>query len=327
MTIKELDNIKIFFILGRPRSGTTLLRTLLDAHTNVSIPYEGQVIIDLFLKYGKIKQWSNDLLIKFYNDAISVKKVEDWDFNDGLKEQILSLGENANFGRLIKLVYVNFTSLFKKEKTIIIGDKNPYYSIRKSYLKIIKDIFPDAKIIHLVRDYRAHYLSMKKMDFENNLPGMVAYRWKYSYKIINEKFSKFDNYLLLKHEDITANPQAYLQKICSFLDIDYQDNMLEFYKVKDIALEKYGEEKLLIHSSLLNPISDKFNDRWKNELSKKEIQYLENAIGNLSEESGYKRIFEKGNKTLIIFHLYNKLYFLYVSLLDYFVTLVYRKLK
>ncbi len=57
--------IPIFFVVGRPRSGTTLLRTLFDAHPNVLVPPECQFIINLYPKYGKVTNWSKKNLESF----------------------------------------------------------------------------------------------------------------------------------------------------------------------------------------------------------------------------------------------------------------------
>jgi len=319
MQAKELDEIKIFFILGRPRSGTTLLRTLFDAHSNVSIPFEGRIIINLYYKYGKQKKWNERKLLQFYNDLLLDDKINTWEFNDKLKNDILDLGENANYERLIKLIYLNFNSFFKKEKIILIGDKNPFYSYRKPYFKIIKKSFPSAKIIHLVRDYKAHYLSMSKINFENNKPSIVADFWKYSYKIVNDEFSKSDNYYYLKHEDLISNPVEELKQLCSFLDIDFKNEMLEYYKIKDLVLEKYGDEILKIHSSLLNPITDKFNDKWKTELNENTIKVLDSVVGNYAELAGYKRIFvsKQSLANNLYMSIYRNLYLFYANIIDY----------
>ncbi len=319
MNIKELDKINVFFILGRPRSGTTLLRTLFDAHSNVSIPFEGRIIADLYFKYGKEKKWNEKRLINFYNDILKIRKVDSWEFTPDLKSEILKLGKNARFERLIKVVYLNVNSFFNKDKIIIIGDKNPYYSIIKSYYNIFMTAFPNAKIIHLVRDYRAHYNSMSKIDFENTQMGNVAWRWVYSYNIIKAAFGNSLNYYLLKHEDLTKNPEYELKQLCGFLNIEYQPSMLEFYKIKDAVLKKYGEEILKVHSSLLNPVSDRFNDKWKTELSNKQIKFLDEFVGSKAEEIGYKRVYQtKGHLfSKVFFKFYNSLFFIYAIFIDY----------
>ena len=318
MELNEIDNINMFFILGRPRSGTTLLRTLFDAHSNVSIPLEGRVIADLFFKYGNEKKWDSQKLESFYNDIFKVRKVDAWEFNENLKSDILNLGDNATFERLIKVIYLNVDSLFNKDKILIIGDKNPFYSIRKSYYKIFKTAFPNAKIIHLVRDYRAHYNSMAKMDFENTQMGNIAWRWVYSYNIIKSAFANSPNYYFLKHEDLTKNPEQELIKLCQFLNVEYQPLMLEFYKIKDVVLEKYGEEILKVHSSLLNPVTDSFNDKWKAALTDKQVKFLDRIVGYDAEIVGYKQVYKEQGEMLIKFFykLYNNVYLIYAWFLD-----------
>ena len=319
MNLSELDNIKVFFILGRPRSGTTLLRTLLDAHSNINIPFEGRIISDLYYKYASVKIWNEKILLNFYNDIFKLNKIEIWDFNPKLKSNILELGKNATFERLVKLVYVNVDSLFVKNEILIIGDKNPHYSIRKSYLNIIKKVFPNAKIIHIVRDYRAQYYSMSKMDFENTQIGNIPYRWLYSYKIVKSTFGNSNNYFFLKHEYLTKNPKLVLMQVCEFLGVEFKPDMLEFYKFKEKVLAKYGNEVLKIHSSLLNPVTDKFNDKWKAVLTDKQVNCLDKYIGTGADEIGYKRVYNEEGKFLmkIYFKLFNYTYFAFANLLDY----------
>jgi hypothetical protein len=218
---------------------------------------------------------------------------------------------------------LNVNSLFRKDKVILIGDKNPYYSICKSYYKIIKSTFPDVKIIHLVRDYRAHYNSMSKIDFENVNIGNVAWRWVYSYDIIKTAFGNSQNYILLKHEDLTKNPEKELKQLCKFLNIEYQSSMLEFYKIKDVVLEKYGEDILKIHSSLFNPVTDKFNDKWKLKLTEKQIRFLDRFVGNKADDVGYERVFEEYGEVAdrMFWLIYNMLYFIYIRILLFFKVL------
>lgn len=326
MTIKELDNIKIFFIIGRPRSGTTLLRTLFDAHKNVNIPYEGRVITDLFFKYHKTKNWIEPKLLSFYNDLLKTDKVQYWELNNKLKQDILNLSENATFERLIKVVYLNFVSLFPKDEILLIGDKNPFYSIRKSYLKILKNQFPNAKFIHLTRDYRAQYLSMINMDFENPHPGVSAFRWKYSFKITSNIFQNSKNYLKIKHEELTKNPKVELNKLCTFLNIEYYPELLEFYKIKDKAIEKHGEGVLKVHYSLFNPISDEFSYKWQTKLDANKIKYLDMSVGKIANEAGYERLYEQEFTKLktSIFKFHTFLFLFYAHILDY-VPLNYKR--
>ena len=74
--IKNIESLPLFFIIGRPRSGTTLLKTLFDAHPNVNIPIECPVFMALHNRYGETKYWSKNTLSLFYNDLLKLKRFD-----------------------------------------------------------------------------------------------------------------------------------------------------------------------------------------------------------------------------------------------------------
>jgi len=129
--IKKIKQTPFFFILGRPRSGTTLLMTLLDASPATIIPVECPVIKNLYPKYGKKKFWTEKDLLEFYTDLTSQTFYNHYKFTDlnydfdSIREDLLFLPGKNTFGELIKVVYSNYKSVFPKEEIRSIGDKNP----------------------------------------------------------------------------------------------------------------------------------------------------------------------------------------------------------
>ena len=298
MEISTLDNIPIFFIIGRPRSGTTMLRTILDAHPNVSIPLEGKVIVFLHFKYGKIENWNNSKLLEFYHDIFTQAKIDYWIINKKqLKEDILKLGPNATFTRLIKLLYLNYVSFFDKREIILIGDKNPGYSYNISELRVMLKLFPNAKIIHLTRDYRDHYLSMSKIDFEGNHLSLVCYRWKYSFNQVRKiMVTNMNNYYFIRYEDLVLNPKSEVVNICNFLNIPYDEDMVHYYRIKDKVLAIHTQEEVdRYHSKLFHPISSDFIYGWKRKLSKRQIELADSVVGKTGLSAGYERVIKKKN--------------------------------
>jgi len=91
-------NLPFFFIIGRPRSGTTLLRTLFDAHPNVTIPLECPLIKHLSDKYQHIRLWDAPLLNMLYQDVLKQQKFDTWFINkDDLKESLLKHAGHYSF--------------------------------------------------------------------------------------------------------------------------------------------------------------------------------------------------------------------------------------
>jgi hypothetical protein len=288
----EIDSIKVFFIIGRPRSGTTMLRTLFDALPEVSIPLESKVMILLYLKYGKIQKWNRDLISKFHAEAMAETKLQAWQINkENTLNDMLQLDSSATFSRLIKILYLNYLSFYDKETILYIGDKNPEYSYVLYYLKILLSVFPEAKVIHLTRDYRDHYLSMSRVDFEGNHLSLVSYRWKYSFLGIKKIMkSRPDNYYFIRYEDLVQEPGLYLKKMCDFLGIRYHESALRFYEKKDEVLKVYSYEDVMrYHSNLFSPISADFIDKWKTRMSDVDIARADFITGKAGIEAGYIR--------------------------------------
>ena len=296
MEISALDNIPVFFIIGRPRSGTTMLRTIFDAHSKVSIPLESKVIVFLYHKYKKVVNWNEQKLKEFYDDIFKQPKIDTWIINEKkLELDILKLGENASFSRLIKLLYLNYISFFDKKEIALLGDKNPGYSYFIDEFKILIKLFPEAKIIHLTRDYRDHYLSMTKMDFEGNHLSLVCYRWKYSFLQI-QKLMKNDTsrYYFIRYEDLVENPKKEVESICYFLNIKYEENMIHYYTIKEKVLAVYSEEEVMkYHSSLFKKITSNYVFAWKKKLNKKQIELADSIVGKAGTEAGYERVLKR----------------------------------
>ncbi len=327
----EIDNIKVFFIIGRPRSGTTMLRTLFDALPEISIPLESKVMILLYLKYGKVQKWNRNLILKFHAEAMNETKLQAWQINrEKTLNDMLRLDSSATFSRLIKILYLNYLSFYDKETILYIGDKNPGYSYVLYYLKILLSIFPEAKVIHLTRDYRDHYLSMSRVDFEGNHLSLVCYRWKYSFEGIRRIMKRrHDNYYFIRYEDLVQEPGLHLSNLCNFLNISYHESALRFYEKKEEVLKVYNYEDVMrYHSNLFSPISAEHINKWATRMSEQEIARADYITGKAGFAAGYIR----GDRSYLYFNnkfwlikqwlyvlpdrVYSRIWLVYKRLLD-----------
>ena len=285
-------NIPFFFIIGRARSGTTLLRTMFDAHPNVIIPLESPIIMHLYRKYGKVKRWDSETLNSFYEDTLKVKDFCKWEIdNESLRNSILDQPEDITYKELINLIYLSTVSFFPKSEIQLIGDKNPVYSIS---IKSIILRYPEAKYIHLQRDYRAHILSMLNAGLYAKDVIALAYRWKYSAKIISKIKNKFpEKFYSVRYEDLVNDPERYLKEMCDFLGIVFYPDMINYHTKLD---EVYSEIKDKIedhHKRVFQPIDVSRIDSWKQELQKDQILFADAVVGKWAEKEGYERIHKK----------------------------------
>lgn len=290
---------QIFFILGRPRSGTTLLRTLLDAHPEIKVPPEYPVLLNLYKEFGKEKNFSPELKKRFFEAFKERLASPNWQYSyleideTSLLKDLESLPESSSFGDVFKLFYLHYTSIFPHKQAIMaIGDKNPIFA---TFGWRLRQIFPDARIIFIVRDYRDNFLSVRKFSFEAPVVALQAYRWKYVVrKAWSFKLQYPNQTLIIRYEDLVDHPEKVLRLVLAFLGLVWDSQMLDYYKYAEVVKEKYDKELLeLFHKNLGNPVNKSAIGQWKTHLSEREIQMADFVIGEWAAQMGYERVFNK----------------------------------
>jgi hypothetical protein len=335
----EISKTGIFFITGRPRSGTTLLWALFDAHPNIIIPYECTFIVDFYPKYGHCKNWDKKILESFFNDLIKQPLLSFWNLDKlAFREKILSLPPGINYSYICKYVYLQFESLMPKENVMFIGDKNPIHTI---HMKRLSGIFPEAKFIHITRDFKDQIASMLNVNFEKPVLSSLAYRWKYFNKTALSFAAKNpDKVFFIKYEDLVQNPKKIMKDTFRFLDIPYSMQIFEFYKIRDHFIKTYTKENVeKYHKELFQPINPSRIGIWKKTLTRKNIKKIEAVIDKHAAIFGYDRMFPKtgfGDKLISIpgkifgmsyYFIYRTIYWLPVSVKRKMILSMDRSLK
>lgn len=290
----DLKNIPFFFVIGRPRSGTTLLRTLLDAHPNIVIPFESPLILKLANKYSKIRIWNRELLNNLFDDLRVLKKFNTWLIDEELlKNNLLKINHELDYQTIIKFIYSHFNPIFVKEEIKIFGDKNPHYA---SSINKIFSLFPDAKYLHITRDYRDNILSNLKFEFGTSRKSLLAYRWKESIIKMNKLKEKYPNqFFTLRYEDLVEDPAQIMKSVCDILGVEYQPDILRFHEKKDEVLATFPlhslERMLKFQSNLFRPINKSAVGKWKTDLEDRDVMIADMVVGDIAEKSGYERRF------------------------------------
>jgi hypothetical protein len=262
-----------FFIIGSGRSGNTLLRGILVSHPKISIPPESYVLKTVIWKF-------QTYTFLPWNDIIKI---------------VIGEFESSNdfFAWDIKMypVYENLKKLRRKERTLakiideiychygrnkfpdfeIWGDKTP---INTLHLDSIYPIFKNANYIHLIRDGRDVVSSLLKMGRFKTVEE-AALRWKKSIKYAR-RFGKqkMKNYIEIRYEDLVSNPKFEVEKICNFLNINFDENMLnhkERAELKDVKTHKH-------YSNVKKPINTRSIGKYKRNLSELQKNKVEKII-------------------------------------------------
>ena len=292
LNIEEIEKIPFVFIVGRGRSGTTLLQNILDANKNVLMPVESRLIIYLKQKYFTKTKWTRADVLAFIDDIYLDKKFRKyWNIKkELLQERFLAIPlSKINFNLLCKLIYLSYESPYEKGEILLLGDKNPTYSI---FVDELLAVFPEAKFIHLIRDYRDNILSNVNVIKTESIP-IASHGWvAYNQEIEKVKKNHPTIFLTIKYEDLVISPDESARKICNFLSLEYHPEMLHFNKVieKKIESESFNSTKEMadFHPNLTKPINTNHIKKWETAFTKKEVELIEFIAGDYGKKYGYE---------------------------------------
>ena len=311
-----IQEIPIFFIVGRERSGTTLLQLLLDNHPNVVIPTESPFVRHLYNKHHTRRAWNDEEILSFYNDLLEEPYLSLWNIDrKKLKNDLLSLGADASFSSLCRTVYFQSLSAKDKSEVRLIGDKNPQYSL---FIPQLLKVFPNARFIHITRDPRDQVMSMMKVNFEKKIISSLAYRWKFFNRTIEEQRKKNPGqFYTVKYEDLVSDPENQIKAITDFLGIPYTEAMLN----TSGRAEFYLNSKALVkehHESLVKPIDAGMIYGWKKRMNEKNVEMIDAVTGPYAEGLGYERKYKSASLGVrcrsLPGLLYGRLYFSFLAI-------------
>ena len=266
--MQEISAKAPFFIIGHPRSGTTLLQILLDAHPNIVIPPESHIFVrfaEIFDSYGDLSEVSN--LELFVQDILNDERIKLWGLNISVVDFCRQLKTFSIKGVLSLL----FELYAQREGKTRWGDKTPQHAL---YLQEIKRVFPEGKFIHLVRDGRDVAESLKRVIIGKKSISGIAHRWK-KYILFFQEFKltlQPDDFIEVYYEDLVQNTEYELSKILEFLGENPQD-LVKF--IPDTGRKQEYLKSKTVHSSLNEAISSKKVGIFQKKMRKRDIEIFE----------------------------------------------------
>lgn len=283
----------IVFVVGMPRSGTKLLRGILNNHKDIAIlPNETHffpVLRRRLQSYGDITEWDEFArLYREFQDATFFRRMADQG------QQIKPEGWFQNLkGREFRHIVGAFFECYRQMTgCVLVGDKSPSYITQ---LPLIAEISPGAKVIHIIRDPRDYYVSMRRA-WGKNLARAVQ-RWKDGIRKCRSDAEHFGlSYVEIKYEDLLQQTEPTLVRLCQFLGVAIDQDML--------ALKRPSESGL--HSGNARGASEIVRDnfgRWRQQLSQDEIRTLESISGQLMVDLGYAPVHAPGDADVSSFRL------------------------
>lgn len=258
------------FIIGSQRSGTSFLYRVLSEILDIKFGRDNTFFLRLFQsihQYGDLKQDKNlrKLLHDISQSAVFKKRFPglEIDSND-----FLNCLETREYPDIIRTIYA-FWAL-KHGKTSW-GGKTPDYT---GHIESLTQLFPDVKIIHIVRDGRDVALSLFALPWGPKDVYVAANYWKK--RIVFGSSGKMvlnKNFLEFKYEDFLANPETLFPQVLEFLDVEK-------------ALRE--EKRLEFREKIVSKIKTNNTFKWKTKMSKGDIRIFELTAREQLESYGYE---------------------------------------
>ena len=283
-------------IVGAPRSGTTLLRFMLDAHPDLAIPPE-----TAFLRLGP-ELVARDVTADDFARVITgfPESAPAWgDFGIAEDELFDALHRLEPFTVAdgFRTFYRLYAARFDKSRW---GDKTPLYC--KS-IGAIRQVLAEARFVHIIRDGRDAALSLRRMWFSpgHDIETQAAY-WRDCVTAARTAGAGRADYLEVRYETLVQHPGNVLQAICGFVELDYDPAMLAYHL--------RTPERLTEHKARLRPDGTPLVTRerrldqvrlttappdpsrvavWKEAMSPDEQRRFSEVAGDLLEDLGYGR--------------------------------------
>lgn len=270
------------FIVGMPRSGTTLLQLLLSSHSKIALTQETH-FFRLFWerreKYGNLMKDNNfNKLYKDITDCRFIKKLEIQNL-----EKIIKTVNRNNF-------YKEFIQAILKKKAI---DKDKKFSGEKTpghllYTEEIIKMFNNVKIINIIRNPIDVISSTIKTSWNKKSLLKNVKRWnKYIELAIKYNIEFKENFYIIIYERLVQNPDTELKNLFNFLKIEYEKEILEFYRDKEEILNITKED------NFNNPINMDSIGKGYKELSFLRRLIIEIYCGKYFKFFGYKNFKDK----------------------------------
>jgi hypothetical protein len=213
------------FVIGCPRSGTTLLTLMLSSHSRIAIPPETRFLLPVFREhraFGDLAVRSNRRLV-----ARGIMRRKGSNFNHlGLDRKRVRKAIATGAPTIGSALATPFRLYAQDRGKTRWGDKRPG---QVHNIAVIRALFPDAQVVHLVRDPRDCVASLARMSWWAGGPVGATVTWVHAVDAAEAARRQLpdDAFHQLRYEDLVTDPRAELERLCAFLDEPFEEAMLE----------------------------------------------------------------------------------------------------
>lgn len=267
------------FIVGCPRSGTTLMQRMLDAHPDVAVAPETFFIRRFWRRradYGDLERDAH--FERLLRDITAMPEFAEM----GLDADAFAVAAREGprtYAAVFRLLLDRFAA---KRGARVVGEKTPNHVL---YLPTLHAFFPEARFIHVVRDVRAVVSSWQSVPWSSGRPWRDAEVWVEYVAAGRAAACWLGEALCVVHfEDLVRTPAAVLRRVSRRLGIAYDPAMLAFHehtpRTVNVEREPWKE-------GVTQPLDPATAEQWRDRLTPHQVAQVEAVAGAEMAHWGY----------------------------------------
>jgi Sulfotransferase family len=274
------------FIGACPRSGTTLLRSMLNNHPDLAVPAETDFVIPVWTNRGRV----GDLALEANRRRLA-EWIMDTPGRGGKRIRAGTFSRDEAIARVVAApgtlgsVFAALFALFADGKRKPRwGDKRPAYAV---YLDALFALFPDAQFVNLVRDPRAAVESQMRVpwyaEYGQPASAPAVATWEYAIRRVDAFAPRLrpDQLLDVRYEDLVRDPRGELRRICEFA------GLRDGAALDDMIDRPRGGFTPGWHDNVSEPVTPGLIENWRERLEPHEIALVESAARPYLDRFGY----------------------------------------
>jgi hypothetical protein len=274
------------FVVGCGRSGTTVLRTALDAHPRLAVAHEGRFVAPLALRRGRYEQPEAFAVERFVADMLGDRAVRT---NLGFDEEGLrgALGAGDGHGPVdypdaVRRVFAAYAARQGKDRY---GDKMPGYVLR---VPLLADLLPESRFVHIIRDGRDVALSTGVLAGRGTDLVSAALNWRTRVTAGRTDGAALapGRYHEVRYEALVTDPEAELRALAAFAGLPWDAEMLRHTEQPEATPAKVRDNPR--HARLAEPLSPGART-WRTAMDRADVEAFEAVAGDLLADLGYER--------------------------------------
>ena len=220
------------FLLSSERSGSNLIRVMMDSHPQFAAPHSPHLIktfLPILPQYGRLSEDQHLRMLAI--DMIKVIEIQlrGWRFTPGI-EEVLDQCHSSTFGGLLNSLYLIAASHDEKSRCFIKDNGAMPHAFE------LAGMFPDSKFVYLVRDPRDVALSWKKSPGHPGGVKSAARMWRYEQDLALRFLSALEHtgrIQMVRYEQLLIDPETTLKRLCEFINAPFDSAMLQFFSGKE----------------------------------------------------------------------------------------------